>query len=145
MRGFVQVIAGLVLFGAAGVSAQEKPNLSGTWKLNDVVLTIDEQGENIHINEARGPNPKDNVSNFACSTTGGDCQMQDGTEKAKVSVYYNGPALVVIKTHGRKGDTVDKRRFSLSPDGNSLLVEVMHIVPDGQPEKLVFTKLPVSK
>ena len=64
--------------------------------------------------------------------------MEDGGEKAAVSVYYNGPLLVVLKTHGRKGSVVEKQRISLS--GDSLIVEIMHIEPEGKAEKLVFSK-----
>ena len=40
--------------------------------------------------------------------------MHDGGAKAKVNVYYNGDALVILKTHGRKGSSVEKRRLTLS-------------------------------
>jgi len=66
--------------------------------------------------------------------------MRDGGDKATVSVYYNGPLLVVLKTHGRKGSLIEKQRLSLSPTGDSLIVEIMHIEPEGKAEKLVFSK-----
>jgi hypothetical protein len=72
-------IAGFLLLGAAVVYAdQDKPNLSGTWKLDqtgtdsdktskDLVLAIEETGQSIHIKETRGPNPKVDVSSLrAC-------------------------------------------------------------------------------
>ena len=64
--------------------------------------------------------------------------MQDGADKATVSVYYNGPLLIVLKTHGRKGSLVEKQRLSLS--GDSLIVEIMHLEPESKAEKLVFSK-----
>ncbi|MGB9457902.1 MAG: hypothetical protein WCB12_17770 [Bryobacteraceae bacterium] len=154
MRNLVLSIAGILLFGAAVVRADEdKPNLSGTWKLGQAganpdqtgrtfVLVIDEQGDSIHIKETRGPNPKDDVSSLTCSTMGQECAMQDGGAKAKAFVYYNGPVLVVMKTHGRKGDSVDKQRLTLSPAGDSLTVEITHIEPEGKDEKLVLSKVP---
>ena len=154
MRSFVLSIAGILLFGAAVVRADEdKPNLSGTWKLDQAgansdqsgrsfVLVIEEQGDSIHIKETRGPNPKDDVSSLTCSTMGQECAMQDGGAKAKAFVYYNGPVLVVMKTHGRKGDSVDKQRLTLSPAGDSLTVEITHIEPEGKDEKLVLSKVP---
>lgn len=66
--------------------------------------------------------------------------MRDGGEKAAVSLYYNGPLLVVLKTHGRKGSLIEKQRLSLSPAGDSLILEIMHIEPEGKAEKLIFTK-----
>jgi len=152
MRSLVPAVVGILVFGAAAVRADDgKPNLSGTWKLDaarsemdqadkDLVLEIEENGEDIHIKETRGPNPKKDVSEFICDTMSKECPMQDGGDKARVSAYYNGPLLVVLKTHGRRGSTVEKRRLSLSPAGDSLILEVMHIEPEGKAGKLVFTK-----
>ena len=152
MRLFVLSVAELLLFGGLVLNADEgKPNLSGKWKLKpdrsepgqtnkDLVLLIEENGQDIHIKETRGSGAKDAVSDFTCGTIGKECAMQDGAAKASVSVYYNGPVLVVLKTHGRKSASVEKRRLSLSPAGDSLLVEVIHIAPEGKTEKLVFSK-----
>ncbi len=152
MRSFVLPIAVLLLLGVAVANAdQDKPNLSGTWRLDqagtnpdrtskDLVLAIEENGRSIHIKETRGPNPKVDVSSLTCSTMGDECAMLDGGDKAQAFVYYNGPVLVVLKTHGRKGDSVEKRRLTLSPTGDSLVVEITHIEPQGKVEKLVFSK-----
>ncbi len=152
MRSFVLPIAAVLLFGAAVLGAdQDRPNLSGTWKLTqtgadasqtnkDFVLVIQEDGKSIHIKETRGPNLKDDVSSLTCDTMGDECAMQDGGDKAKAFVYYNGPVLVIMKTHGRKGDTVDKERLSLSPTGDSLVMEITHIQPAGKDEKLLLSK-----
>jgi len=117
-----------------------KPNLSGKWANKDLTLVIEEQGDTIHIKEMRGPDPKSDVTDLTCGTMGKECPVQDGKDKGSASVYYNGPVLVVWKTHGRKGDSVEKKRLSLSPEGDSLIIEVMHIDPDGKPEKLVLSK-----
>ena len=90
--------------------------------------------------QTRGPNPKEDVSEFTCGTLGKECPMQDGGYKATVAVYYNGPLLVVLKTHGRKDSLVEKQRFSLSPAGDSLVLEIMHTEPESKAERLVFTK-----
>ena len=136
--------AALVLFLPVLVRADGgRPKLSGKWTAKDFVLVIDEQGQKIHIKEARGTDPKeDDITELTCGATGQDCPMQDGKDKASASVYYNGPVLVVWKTHGRKGDSVAKQRFSLSPEGDSLILEVTHIDPEGKPEKLVLSKQP---
>jgi hypothetical protein len=152
MRNFVLSITGILLFAALTASAgEDKPDLSGKWKLKqdaseagqtnkDLLLVIEEKGDDIHVKETRGSGSKDATSDFTCATMGKECAMQDGGDKAKVSVYYNGPVLVVLKTHGRKGDAVEKRRLSLSAAGDSLTVEVIHIEPAGKAEKLVFAK-----
>jgi hypothetical protein len=145
-------VVALLLFAVAAIKAdQGKPNLSGTWKIDparsqldrttkDLVFIIEEKGQQIHVKEIRGPHPQDDVSEFTCGTMGRDCAMQDGKEKANVSVYYNGPLLVILKTHGRKDSVAEKQRLSLSPAGDSLTVEVMPIEPEGRPEKLVLSK-----
>jgi hypothetical protein len=145
------VSAGLLLCGPAFFIAHaDQPNLSGTWKLDrshtesdesskDLVLLIDEQAENVHLKETRGPNAKQDVSEFTCSL-GKECKMHDGGGKAEVWVYFNGPALVVVKTNGRHDDSASKRRFLLSPAGDSLIEEVTHITPERKAEKLVFSK-----
>ena len=150
MRSFVLTVVGLLVFGTAVARADESnPNMSGVWKLaparseldqtnKDLALVIEEKGQNIHIKETRGPNPKEDVSEFTCGTMGKGCPMQDGADKATVSVYYNGPLLIVLKTHGRKGSLVEKQRLSLS--GDSLIVEIMHLEPESKAEKLVFSK-----
>ncbi len=65
--------------------------------------------------------------------------MLDRDHKAHVSVYYNGPALIVLKTGGRRGDEVSKDRLALAADG-SLHMEIVHIDPQKEPEKLVFKR-----
>ena len=152
MRFLVMAVAGLLLSGGwvAGVEA-DRPNLTGKWKLDqahskpgqadkDLVLFIEDKGQDIHMSEARGPNPKTDVSDFTCGTMGKECSMMDAGEKAAVSVYHRDRMLVVLKTHGRKGSAVEKRRFSLSPGGDLLTVEVIPIVPEGESESLVFTR-----
>jgi hypothetical protein len=151
VRIFSTLTAGLLLCTPALFTARaDKPNLSGTWKLDrthtesddsakDLVLLIDEQDENVHLKETRGPNPKQDVSEFTCGL-GKECKMQDGGGKAEVWVYFNGPALVVVKTNGRHDDSASKRRFVLSPAGDSLIEEVTHITPERKAQKLVFSK-----
>jgi hypothetical protein len=104
------------------------------------VLTIQEKGDNIQFKEIRGQDQSNDVSEFTCGTMGRDCPMEDHGEKAEVSVYYNGPTLVVLKTHGHRGNSVEKRRLTLAANGNSLVMEVIPIEPPGKAEKLVFTK-----
>ena len=151
MRVFVLSAALLMLGAAVGQGDQERPDLSGTWKPDqatinsdqvnkEFALVIDEKGDSIHIQETRGPRPKDDVSSLTCPLTGEECAMRDGTDKAKAFVYYNGPVLVLLKTNGRKGDAVEKDRLTLSPTGNSLVMEIEHLEPVGKSEKLVLSK-----
>jgi hypothetical protein len=156
MRNAAIFIAGLaiyasgMMYGTASSRAQEeRADLSGTWKLDpsrtepvqsnkDLTLVIEDKADEIRVKETRGPDLKDDVTEFTCGKYGTECALQDGRSKASVTVYYNGPALVTMKTRGRKGSSVEKRRYTLT--GDTLVVEVTPIDPAGRPEKLVFTK-----
>ena len=145
-------VVGLIVLTAASLqSAESRPDLSGTWKIDPVraesgpedsavTLLIEDGDKDIHVKETRGRNSREDISEFTCGKMGKECPMQDGREKALVSVYYNGSVLVMLKTHGRKGSSIEKRRFSLTPKGDSLRVEVLRIDPAGMPEQLVFSK-----
>ncbi len=151
-RNIALLSAGLLAFcGGIALGDGGKSDLSGSWKIDparceaesvdkNLTLEIRDTGNDIHIVETRGPDAKDDVSEFTCGKLGKECKMKDGRDKAAVTVYYNGPALVVVKTNGRKGSSVEKRRYALNPAGDTLIVEVMRIDPEGKPEKLVFTK-----
>jgi len=153
MRTAAITVLGVVLLGAAIASADDdRPDLSGTWKLNvaqskpapseqQVVMTIEENGDKLHLKETRGLQPKkDDVSEFTCTMTGEDCPMLDGGHKAKASAYYNGPVLVVFKTNEHRGGSVEKWRLSLAPKGDSLTKEITHIQPQQPTETLVFSR-----
>jgi hypothetical protein len=59
------------------------------------------------------------IADFTCATDGHDCDIKISGKKAKVSLYYNGSALIQLET---RGDTVTKRKFLV--DGSGLKVEV---------------------
>jgi len=152
MRSSLAAFMGLLLLGATGAAAADRPDFNGTWKLDvaqselngaarDFTLLIEEKGSNLHVKEASGPDSQEDVSEFTCGTLGVDCAMRDGKEKATVSVYYNGSMLIFLKTHGRKGSTVEKQRLSLAAGGKSVTLELMPIEPQGKLEKLVLAKV----
>jgi hypothetical protein len=130
-----------------------KPKFDGTWQLspekselkawkpNSVVLTVEQplQGE-IHVIEVAKEGGGDKKSEFKCNTTGKDCGPA-GERTSTLSLYYNGPKLVSIERIGKDSDTVLKRVYSLSEDGNTLTLEVSQIVPPrSEVDKLVFTR-----
>ena len=133
------------LAGAAAWADQEaRPNLSGTWQLDaskseihsrvapETTWTINQKEDNIHIEEGK--------STLDCTTLGKDCVLKEAGKPAKVSFWYNGPALVEMETLGHNGESITKKRMKLSGDGSTLTVEVVHIVPDGRPETWVLRK-----
>jgi hypothetical protein len=88
----------------------------------------------------KGKDGKEVTSQFVCGTGGTECEYDEGGHKAKVSVWYNGPALVVLKTEGLKENASDEWTMKLSPDTHTLTVALEHIDPTGKEETLVFSK-----
>ena len=136
------------LIGAIG-----QPNFSGTWKLDPasrrgatgatITLTIkDEAGKINYERSMKEANGKQIVARFVCSPGGGECQFDENGHKAKVSLWYDGPALMILKTSGPKQDATTERKLELSSDGNTLKVQFTNLDLDNssKPETLVFTK-----
>ncbi len=88
----------------------------------------------------RDTNGKEETSQFSCDVGGSQCDFDEAGRKAKVSLWYNGPALVILKTDGPKEDSVTQWKLDLSPDGKTLTVEFTHIEPNDKSESLVFDK-----
>jgi len=77
------------------------------------------------------------IASFECNTQGRDCEIKDRGHKETVSMYYNGPALVLLET---KNDKVTKRRFSVLPAGNALKLELIPMSGGGQVEESHFER-----
>lgn len=136
----------LELFAAAGT-----PDFTGTWHLDAarsqetngtvVQLSIQNEGGKMKYERVvREPNGRQLVARFACPVDGTQCDFDENGEKAKVSVWYDGPALVILKTNGPKQDATTERRLDLSPDGQTLTVDFTNLAGNDKPIKLVFTK-----
>jgi hypothetical protein len=129
----------LTLSAALAQDADDRPDLTGKWQIdparsdggNGVTLSIEAKEDSVHyVQDTRGENAE-----FNCTIDGKECPMTDGGHKAKISVWYNGPSLVMMET---RGNSVVKRKLTLT--GTSLEMEVVPIVPQGKTDKLVFTK-----
>lgn len=131
----------------------DPPNFSGTWQLDgskneaasgqSIILTIQDASGKIKFNRvAREHDGREITSQFSCQTGGTQCDFDEGDHKAKVSLWYNGPALMILKTDGPKEDSVTQWKLELSPDGKNLNVDFTHIEPNDKSEKLVFEKKP---
>jgi hypothetical protein len=112
---------------ASGASADAR----GTW-----VLTA--PGEAMHITYLQNDQK---VSEFECNTVGRECQSKQSGKPVKVSMWFNGPKLVVMET---RGSDVVKRRFHVSDDGQKLELETIPIVPQGKSETVQLTRSPDS-
>ena len=131
--------------------AGSTPNFSGTWQLDTaknpsaagrmITYTIkDASGKIAFTLVAKGADGKDVTSQFTCDTAGTQCDFDEGGHKAHVTLWYNGPALVILKTDGPKEDAVTQWKLELDPGGNSLKVNCEHIDPMDKAETLVFAK-----
>ncbi len=145
----IVIVFPLVARLLAGYTAQ--PNFSGTWEL-DPAKSQDANGQAItltiqcspgkidfqrQVHEADG---KDSTSKFVCATEGAECDFDENGHKAKVSLWYNGPALMILKTNGPKEDSTTQWKLELSPDGHTLNVHYEHLEPTDKAQDLVFTK-----
>ncbi len=131
---------------AATAFAQDRPNFSGNWrfdaskselhnlKVSNATWTIKQDDTSIDITQSEGGAAK--PVELKCTTDGKDCVVSG--EKAKASMWYNGPILVEMET---RGDHVVRYRLTMSQDGKTLKVETTQIVPqDNGIDVLVFEK-----
>lgn len=115
----------------------DRSQLYGQWAAQDGTETwaFHEKGDQVQVSHTKG---SETVSNFACGTTGRDCEFKDAGKKATVSMYFNGPKLVQLERHG--GDVV-KRRFAVGETGEAMVVELIPIVPAGKTETVHFKRV----
>jgi hypothetical protein len=127
------------------------PNFNGTWELDatksaaaagkPVTLTIQNSSGKIDFTRvAHDKDGKEITDRFTCQTGGNQCEFDEGGHKAKVSLWYNGPALMILKTDGPKEDSVTQWKLELAPDKHTLNVEFTPIEPSEKSENLVFDK-----
>jgi len=129
----------------------DRPNLNGNWRLepsksevhsrmpNELTWQIEQNADSIHL--VQRSQERKNADEIRCATDGTDCKVKDEGHSAVVSFYYNGAALIELESEGQNKDTVTKKRMQVSSDGNTLTVDVIHVLPAGKPaEKLVLTR-----
>jgi hypothetical protein len=127
------------------------PDLAGNWQLapsqceihshmpSQLTWHIEQDDSSIHL--IQRTQERKNPDDIRCATDGKDCRIKDEGHAATVSFYYNGAVLVELESEGQNRDTVTKKRMQVSPDGSTLTVEVIHVMPAGRlPEKLVLTR-----
>ncbi len=131
-------------------AAADRAALSGTWQLDAAHsqesrlkagrLSIAQKDGSIQIGEEMtDPDGRQKKEEIDCNTMGKDCKVND----AQMTLYYNGPRLVIIETrHG--GDNVLKRRLEPSDDGKSLVMEILHIAPAAAAEHYTFIRQPAT-
>jgi hypothetical protein len=132
----------------SSVSASDHPKLSGTWlldaahshmqetKLKSETLKITQDEDMVAIDDDSNTGGKDRKEDYHCLADGSTCKAKD----VSVSLYYNGPMLVVLETR-RNNQLVIKKRLTTSDDGKTLSMEIIHVSPGGpKDETLTFVK-----
>jgi hypothetical protein len=124
---------------------QDHPNLSGKWQMNAsrstlrsgkpavASLTIEQKATSIHIISTMSDGGKESALEFTCTTDGKDCDIQG----EKISFWYSGPSLVEMEI-GK--DTTTKSTMKIDEDGKSITIDVVHITPTAEADRLVLEK-----
>ena len=136
MRSLVPLLT-LALCGfALADDTSDRANLIGAWQPQDngaASWTLQSNGEELHLTQTQNDRK---ASDFQCNTVARQCDVKDGGGEWKVSMWYNGPKLVVQETRSSK---VLRYRFH-ALDRNNLELEVVPIVPDGKPHVVKFVR-----
>ncbi len=138
-RKFTSYSAGLLFAFALPLSVWADAgtsSISGTWQAGDksTDLVVEQTDGNVHVTEQCGGKT---LLDYTCKSNGKDCLFKDEGKKATVSIYFNGPKLVEIRT---RGNVVMKRRFGLKDNGKTLEVDQMPITLPGKTETFLYAK-----
>ena len=132
------ILAALLSVSAVALAEDfaDTSKLAGTWDQDGktgwkLVATND----GVHFTYTRAGQT---VADFECNTSGKDCPIKLDGKKATVSVYFNGPMLVMMQT---RGNDVVKWRFGALASGNEMQVEMMPITGGGKSETLHYKRV----
>jgi len=135
----------LCLCSTSAKGQQDHPNLSGKWQINAgrstlrsgkpavASLTIEQKATSIHIISTMNGEGKESVVDFTCTTDGKDCDVRG----EKISLWYSGPSLVEMEI-GK--DTTTKSTIKIDEDGKSITIDVAHITPTAEADRVVLEK-----
>jgi hypothetical protein len=138
------MIAALLLTGAVCLAddAADRAKLGGTWNVDGgtakTAWTLQGTDTGVHVIYTRGA---EKLADFECTTSGKECATKIDGRATKVSIYFNGPKLVLLET---RGDNVVKLRFSLASEPSEMEVETMPISPAGKAETQRFKRVDVQ-
>ncbi len=148
MRYVVLSAACFLALGVAPVWGDGgKPDISGTWRLDPaksethapgtagMTMSIEQKGNAFHFAKTfQTADGKEAKTEFKCSTDGKECDAGG----VKISLWYNGPVLVEMDAGA---DVISKSSMKLSEDKKSMSVEIEHIVPQADTDKVVLAKV----
>jgi hypothetical protein len=126
-----------------------KPKLAGTWELDPaksklehggaaIELTVADAGGKLQLTKTvRAADGKEAVSKFDCAPAGPECPYDEAGHKSKVSLWFQGSDLAILKTDGATDDEVSQWTLKLR-DPDTLEITISHITPGGADETMVF-------
>ncbi len=121
--------------------ASDRAKLLGSWQRQDetgkdvTVWTLEVKGMALHISESRGDQK---IFEFECAPKGAECEGTVEGKKAKITMYYDGPAPVQLETQGSE---VTRRRFSVAGQPDMMDIEVVPIVGASKAETLHLKRI----
>ena len=141
MKTLAVALSSLLLAGSA-LTADDttREKLAGKWQQSEgngsskSTWTLENTGDSIHVINS---NPTETIEEFDCNTLGKECAVKNAHHKSKVSLWFNGAALVELETTGNQ---VVKRRFTVTGNGDTMDLETIPIVPSGQPDTVHFKR-----
>ena len=122
--------------------ASSRARLIGVWQQQDdsgkgvSVWVVETKGDSLHITNSQGDQK---LFEIECKPTGAECDGTSSGKKAKVTMYYSGPALVQLETIGAD---VTKRQFTVTEQPDSMDLAVMAITGNAKTETLHLKRLP---
>jgi hypothetical protein len=121
----------------------DRGKLMGSWQTEPATSeaaqwSFSPQGDSVKVTETESGNT---VADFVCGTDGTACNVKISGKKASVSLWYNGPKLVVLE---QKGSDAVERKFAIAPAGDQMEVEVLQMGPGGKSETLKFKRSAAS-
>jgi hypothetical protein len=147
------LLAITLTLAAASTGAQQKPNFSGNWKMNQVksdfgpapapdtfTRKIVHAEPSITIDEVQGSPLGEQATSRKMTTDGKEGTFEVSGAQVKATAKWDGSALVVVSSVPQIGITYNDR-MTLSPDGKVLTSTVNLSTPDGAIDvKVVFEK-----
>jgi hypothetical protein len=141
----------MALAAAVSLSAAGTTDFTGHWQIDQSKskpgsehtqsVDIQEQGNKVtFVRQYQDHDGKSATARFTCAVGNNSCDFDENGHKAKVSLWYNGPELVILKTDGEKHDNTVEWHLKLGDDGKTLNINREIITPSDEKETLVFNK-----
>jgi hypothetical protein len=132
------VSLGMISLPALAQDSADRAKLNGAWQPQVAgaaqgVWIIEETAAGMRVTNSLG---EKKVAEFVCDFAK-ECEAKDAGKKVKVTLYFNGPKLVLMET---KGDQVLKRRFGFGETADVMELELIPVSPAGKTETTHFTR-----